>query len=118
MNLLLHPLTWCIVFVVGIIYAVAYVYKKKGILKGILMFQIILLLLYALDCNSMQYFGKIYQFREFFVPILLISIFLTMYLEEYIEYKNSEFKENNKKKFLNITIQYLLVIGFFIFIFL
>lgn len=77
MDKLLHPITWCFVFCIGIFYILDYFMKKEGMLRKISIMEIIILLIYAIDIKSFRYFVSNYYIREYFGRIIVLSIFCT-----------------------------------------
>lgn len=115
MDKLLHPITWCFVFCIGIFYILDYFMKKEGMLRKISIMEIIILLVYAIDIKSSQYFVSNYYIREYFGRIIVFSIFCTWYLEDYINYKNSDKGRQAKQKVMEISGKYLFIITFYVF---
>lgn len=110
----LHPITWLIVFTIGIITAIQFFLKNKNIFRRIGIVFIILILYMAMDYSTIHIWTKYYIVDEIIVPILLVGFILTLYLEDYWMYKKSDKNNDVQRAFVKNTIQYFFVVVFLI----
>lgn len=114
MDYLLHPFTWSVIFCVGIFYMLEYFFKVNGTLRKISIIEIIILLIYAMDIKSVQYLFSNEYIRVYFSRIIIIAIFCTWYLEDYMEYRNSSKDKLAKEKFMEVSGKFLLATTLYI----
>lgn len=114
MDFLLHPIAWCIVFLFGIFNLLKYFNENISIFRRMLAVEMILFLMYVIDLKSTKFISEKYFVQNYFVPILLIGIFFTMYVEDYKKFQVSEKDEEEKRSFRKLSMQYLVVILFFV----
>lgn len=117
MDFLFHPVTWCIVFLFGIFNLLKYFNKTKSIFRRILAIEMITFIIYVIDLKSTKLISENYFIENYFVPILLIGIFFTMYVEDYKKFQVIDKNEEVRRNFRNLSMQYLLVVLFFIIVY-
>ena len=117
MDYLLHPVTWCVVFLFGIFKLLKYFNKTKSIFRRILAIEMVMFLMYVIDLKSTKIISENYFIQNYFAPIILISIFLTMYVEDYKRFQDGEKNEEMQREFRSLSMQYLVVILFFVLVY-
>lgn len=108
MDYLSHPLIWYAFGGIGLFCVLNHFIKPEGILRKIMIVELILLIVYAIDVNNIRYLASFFFIREYMMDLTLISILCTMYLEDYIEYKNNKME---REEFIASSIRYLVGIS-------
>lgn len=68
-----------------------------------------------MDIKSVQYLFSNEYIRVYFSRIIIIVIFCTWYLEDYMEYRNSNKDKLAKEKFMEVSGKFLLITTIYIF---
>lgn len=114
MDNLLHPITWGILFTVGIVYT--YMQFKEKKIDKILMIHIIALMIYSIDCNTVHFLSKNRYVSYVGLPLFVTSFCANLFSEDYIIYRKNPNNEN-KKILIKSLVEYIIIISFFIFVF-
>ncbi len=113
----LHPITWGIVFTIGLIFSLKYFLNNGNIFRKILITLIILFMIFLIDLKVTHFFAGSYIINVILLPLLLMGIFITMYIEDYYTYKKSSKTDADKRDFIKNTFQYLFVISFLVIVY-
>ena len=113
----LHPITWGIVFTIGLIFSFKYLFNSENIFRKILIVHIILFMIFLIDIKATHLFAASYIINVILLPLLLMGIFVTMYIEDYYTYKKSRKTDTDKKIIIKNTIQYFLVVSFLVIVY-
>lgn len=113
----LHPVTWGILFMIGLIFSLKYFFSSENIFRKILMTHIMLFMIFMIDLKVTHFFAGSYIINIVLIPLLLMGIFITMYIEDYYTYKKSSKTDAEKRIFIKNTFQYLLVISFLVIVY-
>ena len=114
MERLFQPITWGIIFLIGIVMAIQYFFRNKNMFRRLGIIHIIFIMYLAMDYMFMHLFTEYYLINKFILPILVIGFMTTMYLEDYYDYKKQKL---NKREMIKNTLKYLYVVLFIIFAF-
>lgn len=115
MTWLFHNITWIIVFLLGICLCIKYFAKETDIYRKILIVQCALVMFLAVDYIGLHIVTKYRTANKYLLPILIISIVVTMYMNDFHYYKQNKNEENLRN--LKITaLKYVLVIIFYAFL--
>ncbi len=114
MENLFQPMTWVIIFLIGIVTAIQYFYKNKSIFRRLGIIHIILIMYLAMDYMFIHLFTEYYFVNKFILPAVVIGFMTTMYLEDYCDYKKQEI---SKREMMKNTLKYFYVVLFIIFAF-
>ncbi len=115
MTWLFHNITWIIVFIFGIYLCIRYFSKESDIYRKILIIQCALVMLLAIDYLWLHSITENNLANKYVLPILIISMMLTMYISDFKEYKKNK-NEQNLRELKTTALKYALVIIFYAFL--
>ena len=115
MTWLFHNITLIIVFIFWIYLCIRYFSKESDIYRKILIIQCALVMLLAIDYLWLHSITENNLANKYVLPILIISMMLTMYISDFKEYKKNK-NEQNLRELKTTALKYALVIIFYAFL--